>query len=193
MKPPFYSDNRHFSLLGRGGSLRSQSSLFYLTLHFTIRRPISTSEMRSLVRRDPEFAASADSGDAVFRQSRECRPLVPARRLFCLITVFDFLAAVIIWLLYANVSTIFRFVQLALCTFPAHHTRNSSRICRIFADRLNPRYETQRSGLLPVFPESKFPSQNIRDRFRGRFPRSGEVIGPTAESGPASEVFEVKQ
>ncbi|XP_067021155.1 stAR-related lipid transfer protein 3-like [Acropora muricata] len=58
--------------------------------------------MRSLLRRDPEFAESLDSGDAVFRQSRECRPLVPARRLFCLITVFDFLAALIIWLLYAN-------------------------------------------------------------------------------------------
>lgn len=58
--------------------------------------------MRSLERRDPEFAESLDSGDAVFRQSRECRPLVPARRLFCLITVFDFLAALIIWLLYAN-------------------------------------------------------------------------------------------
>ena len=148
--------------------------------------------MRSLVRRDPEFAESLDSGDAVFRQSRECRPLVPARRLFCLITVFDFIAALIIWLLYANVSTIFRFVQLAMGTFPAHHTRNSSRICRIFGDRLNPRYETQRSGLLPVFPERKFPSQ-FRGRFRRRFPRSGEVIGPTAERGPASEEFEVKQ
>ena len=144
------------------------------------------------MRRDPEFAESLDSGDAVFRQSTECQPLVPSRRLFCLITVFDFLAAVIIWLLYANVSTIFRFVQLAMCTFPAHHTRNSSRICRIFADRLKSRYETQRSGLLPVFPERKFPSQ-FRGRFRRRFPRSGEVIGPTAESGPASEEFEVKQ
>lgn len=79
-----------------------------------------------------------------------------------------------------------------MCTLPAHHTRNSSRICRIFADRLNPRYETQRSGFLPVFPGSKFPLQ-IRGRFRGRSPRSGKVTGPTAERGPASEEFEVKQ
>ena len=135
------------------------------------------------MRRDPEFAESLDSGDAVVRQSRECRPLVPARRLFCLITVFDFLAAVIIWLLYANVSTIFRFVQWAMCTFPAHHTRNSSRICRIFADRLNPRYETQRSGLHPVFPESKFPS-HFRGRFRGRFPRSSEVLVQQRKADP---------
>ena len=93
------------------GALRSQSSLFYLRLPSSFYVDRFQLVMRSLVRRDPEFAESQDSGDAVFRQSRECRPLVPARRLFCLITVFDFLAAVIIWLLYANVSTIFRFVQ----------------------------------------------------------------------------------
>lgn len=148
--------------------------------------------MRSLVRRDPEFAESLDSGDAVFRQSRECRPLVPARRLFCLITVFDFLAALIIWLLYANVSTIFRFVQLAMCSFLAHHTRNSSRVCRIFADRLNPRYETQRSGLLPVFPERKFPSANSRP-VSPSVSQIGRGYWSNSGRGPASEEFEVKQ
>lgn len=142
-------------------------------------------EYPSLVRRDPEFAESQESGDVVFRQSRECRPFVPARRLFCLITVFDFLAAVIIWLLYANVSTIFWFVQLGICTFPAkNHTRNSSRTCRILGDRASPYMWNPKAPSSPYFLKvSSLP-----------FPkRSCEVTGPTAESGPASEAFEVKQ
>ncbi|XP_068670849.1 stAR-related lipid transfer protein 3-like isoform X2 [Montipora foliosa] len=46
--------------------------------------------------------SAAGSLNHVSHPSGTCRPFFPARRLFCLLTVFDFLAAVVIWLLYAN-------------------------------------------------------------------------------------------
>lgn len=56
-------------------------------------------------RRDAEIGSqysAAGSLNHVSHPSGTCRPFFPARRLFCLLTVFDFLAAVVIWLLYAN-------------------------------------------------------------------------------------------
>lgn len=62
--------------------------------------------MNSFVGSDAEaggqYLASASSNSA----SGTFRPFSPARRLFCLLTAFDFLAALVIWILYAHVSVV---------------------------------------------------------------------------------------
>lgn len=49
----------------------------------------------------------SNSSDPVLLSSGTFRTFSPSRRLFCLLTAFDFLATLFIWILYAHVSIFF--------------------------------------------------------------------------------------
>lgn len=61
--------------------------------------------MSSLVSQDSERGnqqSTGGSNDTVLLSSGTFRPFSPARRLFCLLAAFDFLAALFVWILYAH-------------------------------------------------------------------------------------------
>lgn len=76
--------------------------------------------MSSLVSQDAETGSqhsAAGSNNPVLLSSGTFRPFSPSRRLFCLLTAFDFLASLFIWILYAHVSIDFLFLQWKLSSF----------------------------------------------------------------------------
>ena len=62
--------------------------------------------MSSFISQDSELGSQhvAGSDNSVSISSGTFRPFSPARRLFCLLTAFDFLAALFMWILHAHVS-----------------------------------------------------------------------------------------
>jgi len=75
--------------------------------------------MSSLVSQDTETGSQVTgSNNPVLLSSGTFRPFSPARRLFCLMAAFDFLAALFIWILYAHVSIDLLIFKWKVSPFP---------------------------------------------------------------------------